>query len=508
MYEAILYLLLVAGSVCFLTPLVRYFNDPLDLRKYPAANILAAITPLWLVKETWNQKRSTTIHRLHQKLGPIVRISPDQLVFNDPKAIPEIYGHLQARKFEKDVFYDNLSAGGLHDIVTSRNHDEHSRKRRYLANSFAHKTVVDMEPVIRENFQRLLHRIDDALGPMNIRLWLNYFTLDVIGDMAYGSPLGFLEQGHDRFMAVTADDHVYSVKSTIDTLHRGTRFSVTLAQFLSTATVLTWRLVLSCANFAYILPNPKDADDFTNIARYQLQKRLDIGEPGRSSRDFMSGILSTKGGEKRDISRAELVAESVVFLNAGSDTTAAALTNTLYYLLTNPQCLSTLRREIDQLVHDGDDGILPHASVRDLPYLRACIDESLRLRPPIAYPLQRVVTAPEGATVLGHHLRKGTVVAVPPFSVHRHGIFPDAEAFVPDRWLDPSQLQDLKAYTIPFSTGPRACLGRHIAIVELQILIATLVWSPIPALCMWFSDVDSVSSVRQKGMIHNVTGMR
>lgn len=162
--------------------------------------------------------------------------------------------------------------------------------------------------------------------------------------MAYGSPLGFLEQGHDKFRAETANGQVYCVKSTIDTLHRGTRFSVTLAQFLSTTTVLALKSVLSRTTSVHALPNAESADDFTNIARYQLHKvtnttlsvdsnceldadyykRLDIGEPNRRSRDFMSGILSTKGGDKRDISRAELVAESVVFLNAGSDTTAAA----------------------------------------------------------------------------------------------------------------------------------------------------------------------------------------
>ena len=125
------------------------------------------------------------------------------------------------------------------------------------------------------------------------------------------------------------------------------------------------------------------------------------------------------------------------------------------------------------------EDVLSYNTVRDLPYLRACIDETLRLRPPIAYPLQRIVTAAEGATVFGHHIRQGTVVAVPPYSAHRNPeFFPDPERYNPARWLnkeDTEQVNRLKNYTITFSTGPRACLGRHIAIVELQILISTLV---------------------------------
>lgn len=139
-----------------------------------------------------------------------------------------------------------------------------------------------------------------------------------------------------------------------------------------------------------------------------------------------------------------------------------------------------LREEVEaKLPLEDPEKILPYDLVRDMPYLRACIDESLRLRPPIAYPLQRLVTAPEGVTICGHHLRKGTVVAVPTYSVHRNeALFPAPESFNPDRWLnkdDPERIHALKNHTIPFSTGPRACIGRHIAIVELQLLISSLV---------------------------------
>jgi benzoate 4-monooxygenase len=157
-----------------------------------------------------------------------------------------------------------------------------------------------------------------------------------------------------------------------------------------------------------------------------------------------------------------------------------SLTNTLYYIISDKSCLLKLRQEVESRLNLSDpEEMVPYNLVRDLPYLRACIDESLRLRPPIAYPLQRVVTAPEGATVLGYHLRQGTVVAVPPYSAHRiASVFPEPERYSPERWLnkdDPKQIYALKNCTIPFSVGPRACIGRHIAIVELQILISSIV---------------------------------
>lgn len=146
--------------------------------------------------------------------------------------------------------------------------------------------------------------------------------------------------------------------------------------------------------------------------------------------------------------------------------------------------MAKLRKEVEDCIpfypeETPEEGLLPYDSVCNLPYLRACIDETLRLRPPIAYQLPRLVHVPGGTMIADHHIQQGVVVAVPPYSVHRHdGLYKEPDAFKPERWLDekdPEQIKNLKAYTIPFSQGSRACIGRHIAIVELQILIPSLV---------------------------------
>lgn len=175
--------LLAAAALCgffTLKPLVIYFIDPLDIRKYPAPNFLAATTPLWLMKETWMQRRTRSVHEQLKKRGDVLRVGPNQLIFNIPQAITDIYGHLAARKIIKDVFYDKM-AGEHHDIVNTRDHEDHGQRRKYLSNSFALKTIVDMEPVIQDNFRRLLGRIDDhvqqtskdpkASQVFNIRKW-------------------------------------------------------------------------------------------------------------------------------------------------------------------------------------------------------------------------------------------------------------------------------------------------------------------------------------------------
>ena len=190
----------------------------------------------------------------------------------------------------------------------------------------------------------------------------------------------------------------------------------------------------------------------------------------------MNKILKDREGGTRELSFQRLLAESIVFMNAGSETTAAALSSTLYFLLSNPKCLEKLRTEIDARLESNHDGVVSCDSARDVPYLRAWIDESLRLRPPIAYALQRLVVSPQGAIIAGHHIKQGTTVAVSPWTVHRNRkLYKNPDEFDPERWFDPEQLSNLRRYNIVFSQGPRQCLGRHIAIVELQILISTLV---------------------------------
>lgn len=320
----------------------------------------------------------------------------------------------------------------------------------------------------------------------------NLFTMDVIGDMAFGLPMGFLQKGNDSKDGETHSGMIYRVSSTISSIHRGVLFNVSLAEFGSYHLGQMVKAAVRAIPWLACHLGASAGDDFENICIHQLRRRLEKGPPARQSGDFMNFILNQtvantklsddeKGSE---IPFGELVADSNMMMNAGSDTTAAALSSTLYHLLSNPHCLEKLRREIDEQLpcesdEDPESAISTYSSVSGLPYLRACIDETLRLRPPIAFQLPRLVHAPEGATISGHHIRQGTIVAVSPYSIHRNkNLYPDPDTFNPDRWLDESdqeQVQRLKAYTIPFSQGSRACIGRHIAIVELQILISTLV---------------------------------
>ena len=164
-------------------PIVTYMRDPLDLRKFPAPSLLAALTPLWIVYQTMTERRSRIIHKQHQHLGDVIRVAPKHLIFNNPQAVKDIYGMTAISRVAKDDFYDRL-AGEHHDLILVRSREEHARRRKALTNAFALKTVVNMEPVIRDKAQQLLERIDmrcgglggskeesNGLGSINIHRW-------------------------------------------------------------------------------------------------------------------------------------------------------------------------------------------------------------------------------------------------------------------------------------------------------------------------------------------------
>ncbi|KAI1396781.1 cytochrome P450 [Hypoxylon fuscum] len=144
----------------------------------------------------------------------------------------------------------------------------------------------------------------------------------------------------------------------------------------------------------------------------------------------------------------------------------------MYYLLRSPKALDRLRGELDTAVEPTHD-IASYAEVKNLPYLRACLDESLRLSPPVAFGLNRK-TPPEGMFIDGHWIPGNTTVGVPAYTAHRNpDIFPDPEVFRPERWLEDGGKEAQSSF-IAFSAGSRGCIGRNITYIEQTILMATL----------------------------------
>jgi cytochrome P450 len=161
--------------------------------------------------------------------------------------------------------------------------------------------------------------------------------------------------------------------------------------------------------------------------------------------------------------------EAVVIFMAGYETTANTLAFAWYLLSQAPDVEARLHREIDTVLGDHAPSL---AAVPKLPYTRAIIEETLRLYPPIPS-LGREAVRDE--TIAGHHVPKGSLVLVIPWLLHRNRkLWDRPDHFVPERFLDENGPTPDKWSYVPFSIGPRTCVGMAFGLTEAILCVATL----------------------------------
>lgn len=168
--------------------------------------------------------------------------------------------------------------------------------------------------------------------------------------------------------------------------------------------------------------------------------------------------------------------EAQALMGAGSLTTANALDNTTYYLLTNAACLTRLRQEL--LVAIPDPAIIPPVTeLEKLPYLTAVIHEGLRLSKSVPHPLARV--SPDVSFRYGDLIiPRGVAVSMTPIDILENPeIFPDPHSFIPERWLplDAPEVRHRRKCLVVFGGGTRICLGLNLAWAELYLTVAAVV---------------------------------
>lgn len=150
---------------------------------------------------------------------------------------------------------------------------------------------------------------------------------------------------------------------------------------------------------------------------------------------------------------------------AGTDTTAIAINSVLYHLMRNPQAYAKLTNEIDAAASAGSiSSPISYAEATRLPYLKACINEGMRLHPSVGLTMPRVVPA-GGATISGFTFPAGYRVGINSAVVqYDRDIFgPNAAEFNPDRWLNGNSVQMEKAM-LQFGAGARTCIGKSVSV--------------------------------------------
>ncbi|KAM6218089.1 cytochrome P450 4F3-like isoform 4-T4 [Rhynchocyon petersi] len=187
--------------------------------------------------------------------------------------------------------------------------------------------------------------------------------------------------------------------------------------------------------------------------------------------DFIDVLLLSKDEDGNKLSDEDIRAEANTFMFAGHDTTASGLSWVLYNLAKHPEYQERCRQEVQELLRDRKPLEIEWDDLAQLPFLTMCIKESLRLHPPVIV-ISRCCTQdivlPDGRVI-----PKGVICLISIFGTHHNpSVWPNPEVYDPFRFdLENSHKRSPLAF-IPFSAGPRNCIGQTFAMTEMKVVLA------------------------------------
>jgi cytochrome P450 len=421
---------------------------------------LYAFTKWRLARDDWGQ-RTRTIHALHKKYGPVVRISPNEIHFNSVSALRTIYG--AGSGFERTSFYFMFNAYGKMNLFTFPGVAEHGKRKRLVAHAYSKSAILKDHPatIIADKIQDFLDLLDKSPRTDGIEIFsaLHCYSIDVITTFLYGTR----EIGATTAIRNTPE-HVELLKDIMDDSRRKLSwFAVhlpSLTSWLYTRTGMLEELIKP------ILPMQKPAT-YTGIRAHALRAMQNYRDADAVTREgAQHSIIARLWKVKDDVRLDDLdvASECADHLLAGIDTTSDTLMF-LVWALSLPKNSHIQRKLVDECMSIDMNAIkngVVNLEVADrMPYLDAVIKETLRLYAPL--PASEPRSSPNDTIIDGYAVPRGTVCSMAPYSLHRNAeVFPDPLKFDPERWLkadgDPA-LAEMKKWFWAFSSGARMCIG-------------------------------------------------
>lgn len=291
-------------------------------------------------------------------------------------------------------------------------------------------------------------------------------TWDVIGNITFSEPFGYLKNGCD-------------FDNTIETSKKAMNYFSLVGQLPILDKLLD-------KNPLYRIGPPS----FGGITKFSVQKladrRQEVGaNRGPEKPDFLGKFIKA-GDQFPEVDNTRIVSYLMINMIAGADTTAITFSMSLYSSLKNPGIWKRLRDEIPAQSFTSDLSIFSYEDTKSFPFLRAVVDESRRRYPAVAMPLERHV--PETGLTLpnGKYIPPGYIVGMDPYTIGLNEVWgKDSKEFRPERWLRDDRheseaeydkrLQSMRKHDLSFGKGSRLCIGQNLATVELLKTLATMI---------------------------------
>ncbi|KZM19216.1 uncharacterized protein EKO05_0007302 [Ascochyta rabiei] len=473
--------IIVTFSIVALAARLWYNKYATGLNHIPGP-FLASFTDFYRLAVTRGYRPERWHIKLHKQYGDLVRIGPRTVLCSSNKAAKKIYA-LNAG-FVKSDFYtvqQTLAKGvPLKTLFTSTDEAFHAKLRRAVSNAYAMTSLVQFEPLVDSTTTEFLKQLKeryadraDESGVCDFGAWLQFYAFDVICELTYSKRMGFVDRGQDIENVISSLEWLLSYAAVIGQIPILDRL------FLKNP-IRRWLSARGCIPST---PVAVFASKRIQESKGQTPEKMESAR-GQSRRDFLSRFQEAHQKDPDFMSQERVLALTVANMFAGSDTTAISLRAIFYNLIRNPDKLSRLYAELDECEASGiferGNPLVAWSDVRELPYLSAVINESLRTHPAAGLPLERITPA-GGVRVCDVFLPAGTNVGCSAWTLHLDQELwgEDADRWRPERWIEASDTKkaEMKNSMFAFGAGSRTCIGKNVSYLEMYKLVPAVLRS-------------------------------
>lgn len=400
------------------------------------------------------------LYRWADRYGPLYRIRLMQhqmLVVADPALIHDILRQRPESFMRQRSLRSAMLEVGVDGVFNAEGRDW--RRQRALAmhalNTQHLRGFFPRLDAVTGRLQKRWQRAADEGTVLDIQRELMRFTVDVTTGLAFGHDLNTIEQDGDLIQT-----------------HMEKLFPALLRRTM--APYPYWRWLRMPADRALDRAMGEVRRLVTSMIE-DCRQRV-AADPTRRAHptNFIEAMLAAQDDEARGFSDAEIFGNAITMLVAGEDTTANAISWMLHLMIDRPEVQTRLQAEVDAVLGHADRP-MDHATANGLDYIEAMAHEALRMKPVAPFlALEPLVDVHIGDL----HLPAGTgVLALNGYPGTTGTHFAQPDAFRPERWMAaeraPADAHEPRAF-MPFGAGPRYCPGRHLAMLEIKMVMAMI----------------------------------
>ncbi|PIK50796.1 putative cytochrome P450 4V2 [Apostichopus japonicus] len=372
-----------------------------------------------------------------------------------------------SKQLDKGFFYRMLRPWLGNGLLLNKGQSWHHR-RKLLTPSFHFTILTSFVDIFNEKAQILAKKLSDLAGskPVDIFPLVTNCTLDVICGTAMGIDIG-AQKGNNS-------EYCQAIIEMSDVIQERQKYP--------------WLWIDAIYN---LLPNGRKHKRYLEILHGMTQsviqermkeksrqngtkseKSVANGNPTKKKKRAFLDLLLDLHEENSNFTLDEVREEVDTFMFEGHDTTSASISWTLFMIGHHPKVQEKVHQELDRVFGDDKERSITTDDIAKLKYLGYVIKETLRLYPSVPMIARQLE---ENTTLSGNFVPKGTVVLVGIYFMQRSGVyFSNPDEFNPDNFL-PENVEGRDPFSyIPFSAGPRNCIGQKFATMEEKVILATL----------------------------------